>query len=112
MSGTYTAMHTDPHHAQIYRHNAHTQTQAHILVYFVGILSLEGTAKTGHAAAVTVPCYPFVPMECLHAVRGGTPRLETGTCTGRELGLGCVIHTLQLCSSNLSTSIRRRVQVC
>ena len=50
------------HHAQIYRHNAHTQTQAHILVYFVGILSLEGTAKTGHAAAVTVPCYPFVPM--------------------------------------------------
>ena len=71
-SGTYTATHTDTHHTQTYRHNAHTQTQAHIPVYCVGILSLEGTPKTGHVAAVTFPCYPFVLMECLHALWGST----------------------------------------
>lgn len=93
MSGTYTATHTDTHHTQIYRHNAHTQTQAHILVDFVGILSLEGTPKTGHVAAVTFPCYPFVPMECLHAVRGGTPRLDRNVYRERA-GLGlCHPHT-------------------
>lgn len=89
----HTQPRTQIHTTLRYTDTTHTQTQAHILVDFVGILSLEGTPKTGHVAAVTFPCYPFVPMECLHAVRGGTPRLDRNVYRERA-GLGlCHPHT-------------------
>lgn len=102
-SGTYTATHTDTHY---------TQTEAHIPVYFVSILSLEGTPKTGHVAAVTFPCYPFVLTECLHAVRGSTAWTVDRNVHRERAGLGPCYPHIQPCSSNLSTSIHRHVQAC